>query len=367
MAAVRNFATIGSTLVLALLAGAAVATPPLPMPPPPPDNPAFVAGPEPVLDSTGDPRVDAYRDRLLDEGGTSWRPYLVRLFAGIRADPQLIACFDEQAAIVEPADFIRHYVTSERIARGRALYRVLSGRAQAGTTPPEVRLAMWGMLSDFGDRPPQHDAIAALLVLGAHDRGARGDFQLHHAARLVVAGDVPRERLRAGDSGRLGQTAILPGRFDTQARDGNGDGRKDVWSSRADILASLDVGDWSAYPGMPVAVAVRPAQFDLSDPIDARRARALEQVNNVPANILRRYDGKRWAGAQQGWAGAYVEPYGKAGPAFLVLPPAWAVNSVNPYRELYFNDDHDKGFALAAALLADAIAGRPVPDLPAAP
>ena len=348
-----------------MLAAFAGATPPPPVPPPPFENPAFLAGPEPILTSTGDPKVDAYRDRLLaDRGDPRWRPYLVRLLADAKADPEIVERFDKLAAIRDPKDYIAHYVTADRIRRGQVHYRALKRTAKPGGMPLELRIALWGMLSDYGARKPQYDALEALLVLGAYERGAAPwDFQLHHAARLVLSGVVPRARFRAYETGRLGQPQLLADRFEESARDGNGDGRANVWTNRADILASLSAGDWTQYPGMPVYVAVKPARFDLSDPMDARRARALDQPNNVPSNILRRWDGQAWTRDQQNWSGSYLEPYGKTGPAFLMLLPTWPVNSLNPARPRYFNDDQDKGFALAAGLLADAIAGRPLPPL----
>jgi hypothetical protein len=69
----------------------AALTPPPPVPPPPPDAPGFLTGPDPVLLSTGDRRVDAFRARIFEEAGSAWRPYLLRLFAGIRANHEIIA------------------------------------------------------------------------------------------------------------------------------------------------------------------------------------------------------------------------------------------------------------------------------------
>ena len=343
------------------------ATPPMPMPPMSPENAAFLETPVPVLTSTGDAKVDAYRERLLtDYASTAWRPYLVRLLAGVRADPAIIERFDRLASIREPKDYVRHYVTPERIRRGRQLYRQLrtTTAAMPGEMPLELRIALWGMLADYGARRPQYDALQALLVLGAHDRGiATSDFQLHHAARLVIGGVVPRARLRAYETGRISQAQLMPDRFEESARDGNGDGRADVWTSRADILASIGAGDWSQYNGIPVYVAVRPARFNPADPMEARMARALEQPVNVPTGILRRWDGRPWKDNERSWSGSYVEPYGDKGPAFLMLFPAWPVNSRNPARPRYFNEDNDKGFALAAGILGDAIAGRPLPPL----
>ena len=343
----------------------AQATPPPPMPPMPPENRALLATPEPVLTTTGDARVDAYRQRLLtDYSSTAWRPYLIRLLAGVRADPAIVERFDRLAAIREPRDYVRYYVTPDRIRRGRQLYRQLKTTAKPNDMPLELRLALWGMLADYGARPPRYDAIQALLVLGAYERGiAASDFQLHHAAGLVLSGKVPRARLRAYETGRIGQAQLLPDRFGDWTRDGNGDGRVDLWTNRADILASIGAGDWSQYTGIPVYVAVRPARFDTADPAQARMARVLDQPVNVPTGILRRWDGRPWKDSERSWSGTYVELYGDKGPAFLMLFPAWPVNSRNPARPRYFDETSDMGFALAAGILADAIAGRPTPPL----
>ena len=351
--------------VAAALAQPAAATPPPPMPPPPPENPALLAAPAPALTSTGDPRVDAYRQRLItDRLDPRWGPYFRRLLAGIEADPEILRQFDELAAIHQPADYIAHYVTPDRIRRGRALYLRLKRTAAPDSMPLELRLALWGMLSDYGRTPPKYDALQVLLVLGAHGRGAATqNFQLHHAAGLILSGKVPRARLRAYPTGRLGQPQLLADRFEEQARDGNGDGRIDIWASRGDVLPSIRAGDWSQYPGMPVLVAVKPASFDRTDRMQARMARSLEQPYNVPAQILRRWDGRAWTRAQRAWSGTYVEPFGVDGPAFLLLLPATPVNMLNPARPRYFDDTKDLGFGLAAGLLAEAIAGRPLPPI----
>jgi hypothetical protein len=54
----------------------------------------------------------------------------------------------------------------------------------------------------------------------------------------------------------------------------------------------------------------------------------------------------------------------EGGPAFVMLRPAWPVNSQDPILPMYAGSDLKMGFALAASLLADAIAGRPLPPLP---
>lgn len=358
---------IVALVALALLANGSPgsATPPPPMPPMPPENRAMLATPEPKLVTTGDVKVDAFRDRLLaDHMNAGWRPYLVRLFAGVRADPAILREFDSLAAIDTPSEYVRTYVTPERIRRGRELLKRGVGKAKAGEVPAELRLALWGMLSDYGGRRPRYDAIQALLVLGAYDRGGAGhEFQLHHAAIHILSGAVPRSRLKAFASGKLGQSHTPAARFPDWARDGDRDGQIDIWTNRADVLASIAGNSWEGYAGIPVAVAVKEPAFDPDDPREARMNSALAASPNVPPAILRRWDNQPWKPGEIGQGGTYIKPWVKNGPAFILLRPAWPVNSRDPALAMYAGSDRDMGFALAASLLADAIAGRPLPPL----
>ena len=353
--------------VAGALAASANATPPPPMPPMPPENRAFLATPEPLLTTTGDAKVDAYRERLLtDYTSREWRPYLVRLLADVRADPAIIEQFDRLAAIREPKDYVRHYVTPERIHRGRQLYRQLrkASAPKADQMPLELQLALWGMLADYGARRPQYDALQALLVLGAYGKGgAEYEFQLHHAAIQILSGAVPRARLKAHATGKLGQTHTPAARFPDWARDGNGDGRIDIWNSRADILATIAGNSWEGYAGIPVAVAVKVPTFDPKNPREARMLQALNASPNVPPGILERWDGRAWTPEERGHGSTYLQPFVEGGPAFVMLRPAWPVNSHDPILPMYAGSDTNMGFALAASLLSDAIAGRPLPPL----
>jgi membrane-bound lytic murein transglycosylase B len=335
------------------------------MPPMPPENKAILATPLPRLTSTGDAKVDAYRDRLLnDPVNTPWRPYLVRLLAGVQADPAILREFDRLAAIDTPREYVRHYVTPKRIRRGRQLFRQGVGMARPGEMPAELRLALWGMLSDYGARQPRYDALQALLVLGAYDRGGAGhEFQLHHAAIKILSGEVPRSRLKAFATGKLGQTHTPAARFPEWARDGNSDGRIDIWQSRADVLATIAGNSWEGYAGIPVSVAVKTPNFDPNDPRQRRMLSALNASPNVPPAILQRWDARPWQADEIGQGGTYVKPWVKGGPAFIMLRPAWPVNSRDPVLPLYAASDVEMGFALAASLLADAIAVRPLPPL----
>lgn len=347
-----------------ILAAAAMWTPPPPVPPSPPNAPAFLATPEPELASTGDVRVDAYRARLLGQSSPfGWRPYLARALAGV--------CFDR--AILTPeaepqgaAAYAARYLTPERIAAGRALYRELQGRAPfqgERKVPLEVLLAMWGVASDYGRDPPRFDPLQVQLVRGAYEQlSYPQSFDIYHAARIAIAGPVPRERARAYADGRLGQVRALPEQYLRWGADGDGDGAADIWGSRADVLATFDNMMTPAWtPGVPIVAEVEPLALDPAEPAQRRMIRAMEANNSIHHRQLRRADGRPWPAGPE-WGGEYVRPFGEGGPAFLIGPNATPVHAASPFRDIY--GPYDRDLALAVGLLADAIAGRPGPTRP---
>lgn len=346
---------------------AAAWTPPPPVPPPPPNAPAYLVGPEPVLQSTGDPKLDAYLAHVIREGGPGWRPYLLRAFEGLRAHRALL----EASAALDPpcssADYVSRFVTPERIDVGRRLYAQLQGDPLfkgEQRAPLEVLLALWGVLSDYGANPPRFDMIETLANLGANEKGPGwGYFDIYHAVQMLAEGRIERARAKAYSEGRIGQVRWLPSQYLQWGRDGDGDGKVDIWTSRADILANLDLRGWEGTA--PILVEVVRPSFDRSDPRQRRMAEAIERGGpNVPASLLRRADGQPWPESPRSWGGSYVEPFGPTGPAYLLTRNHTPVNHANPLKPRYWDDASDPGFGIAVGLLADAIAGRPGPRRP---
>jgi hypothetical protein len=127
---------------------------------------------------------------------------------------------------------------------------------------------------------------------------------------------------------KLGQTHTPAARFPDWARDDNGDGRIDIWTNSADILATIAGSSWQDYAGIPVAVAV----------IQPERP-ALNASPNVPRAFLRRWNGREWKPEEVGEGGTYLMPWAKGGPAFIMLCPAWPLNSRNPVLPMYAGSD----------------------------
>lgn len=339
-------------------------TPPLPVPPPPFASEVNMSGPEPALSATtGDPRLDAYRERVFREGGSAWRPYLLRAFEGVVANPQIL-----EEGEMEPRDaaaYVERYVTPERIAAGQRLYAELNGRKLfegEQKVPLEYLLALWGAMSDYGARPPRFDLIEVLANLGAYDRGPHWtEFNIYKAAQMLADGQVPRAKAKAYADGRMGQLRWFPEQYMSWGEDGDDDGQVDIWASRADILRNFHrslAGAWE--PGAPALVEIEPPPPEVIDPSGGR---AMPRTS-FGAHELRRADGRPWPTGSNRVGGEIMSPFGKDGPVYFFTRNFMPLNHQNPFAPRYADLDGKPGFGIAMALLADRIAGRPAPPRP---
>lgn len=137
---------------------------------------------------------------------------------------------------------IRH-VDAARINRGRAKYqalRPLLQRVEAQTgVPEEIMVAIWGHETNYGSYTGDFDLPRALATL-AYEGRRRELFTEEFIATLkLIDRGIPRERLKGSWAGATGYPQFLPSVYLRLARDGDGDGRADIWTSEADALASI--------------------------------------------------------------------------------------------------------------------------------
>jgi membrane-bound lytic murein transglycosylase B len=120
-------------------------------------------------------------------------------------------------------------------------HRVLLRRVEARYgVPASLLIAVWGLESDFGRFSGVRPTLAALATL-AHDarRAAFFRAQLFDALTIVDRGDIELPRLQGSWAGAMGQPQFLPSSYLRYAVDFDGDGRRDIWRSHADIFASI--------------------------------------------------------------------------------------------------------------------------------
>ncbi|MFM9270678.1 lytic murein transglycosylase [Halomonas elongata] len=275
---------------------------------------------------------------------------LARALDGLRYRPRVIELDGSQPEFVRPIwEYLDSAVSASRVKKGRerlAEYRdTVRQMAERYGVPGEVLVAIWGIESSYGDYLGDFSTLEALATL-AYD-GRRRDFargELLAALHIIEAGDISPERMKGSWAGAMGHTQFIPSSFLAHAVDGDGDGRRDIWNSIADVLAStanyLDEAGWRE--GEPWGTEVSlPQGFDytLTEP-DIRRSSAEWASAGV---------GSRDGHALPDFASASViAPAGAQGPAFLV--------GHNFRVILRYNNA--TSYALAVATLSDRIAGR---------
>jgi membrane-bound lytic murein transglycosylase B len=137
---------------------------------------------------------------------------------------------------------IKH-VDAPRINRGRAKYQALRHhleRIERETGVPEsIMVAIYGHETGYGSVMGSFDLLRALATL-AYEGRRRDLFAGEFIAGLkMIDQGVPRSRLVGSWAGATGYPQFLPSVYLRMARDGDGDGRKDIWTSEADALASI--------------------------------------------------------------------------------------------------------------------------------
>ncbi len=150
---------------------------------------------------------------------------------------------DPQAPIPKFEPYRLRHVDSERIWRGRAAYRRLrplltNFEAQTGV-PESLMIAIFGHETNYGAYTGDFDLARALASL-AYEGRRRALFSAEFIAtlRLMDLG-FPRHKLVGSWAGATGYPQFLPSVYLRMARDGDGDGRADIWASEADAVASI--------------------------------------------------------------------------------------------------------------------------------
>ena len=140
--------------------------------------------------------------------------------------------------------YIAKVVTPERkedarrqLAENRVLLDAISRRYNV---EPSIIVALWGLESDFGRLPGNFPTISALATL-TYDgrRGAYFRSELMAALRILDQGHIRAEEMTGSWAGAMGGPQFMPSSFLDYAVDFDGDGRRDIWNSRGDVLASI--------------------------------------------------------------------------------------------------------------------------------
>ena len=186
---------------------------------------------------------------------------LERAFSDVSPDPDVLAAARRQPEFVKPIwDYLDAAVSDGRIATGQAKLaewaQVLEAIEKRYGVDRHIVLAIWGMESSYGavlDDPQVVKPVIrslATLACGDPDRAHFWREQLLAALQLLERGDVAPDRMTGSWAGAMGHTQFMPTTYQAHAVDFDQDGRRDLWSSVPDALAStanyLKVSGWRA-------------------------------------------------------------------------------------------------------------------------
>jgi lytic murein transglycosylase len=172
-------------------------------------------------------------------------PRAIAALDGLSYDQSVVSLDRRQGRTFKQSfeQFAATRVTQGRVQRGRGLMQrhgaLLSRIEQQFGVPGEVVVAIWALETDFGANMGKHNALRALATLAYDCR--RSEFftgQLLDALRIVGRGDLSASEMRGAWAGELGQTQFLPSSYMKFAVDFDGNGRRDLIRSTADVLAS---------------------------------------------------------------------------------------------------------------------------------
>jgi membrane-bound lytic murein transglycosylase B len=272
-------------------------------------------------------------------------------FDEVRYLPRVVELDRAQPEFTRTAwEYLDTAVSPQRVALGQE--KLLQVRAETDAAaerygvPPNIVVAIWGIESNYGGNYgniPTIDALATLGFEGRREDWARG--QLLAALKIIQDGDIDRAQMIGSWAGAMGQTQFLPSNFVAYAVDGDGDGRRDIWGSMADVVAStanfLARSGWQ--PDQPWGVEVQlPPGFDHGRAdADVRQSAAhwtVEGVRTMEGTPLPEFAD-----------GSILLPAGARGPAFLVGPNFRAILRYN----------NSTSYALAVGLLAQRLTGGP--------
>ncbi|WP_277373837.1 lytic murein transglycosylase [Pseudomonas sp. AA-38] len=269
-----------------------------------------------------------------------------RVFAGVTPDPAVIKADSSQPEFTRPIwEYLDGAVSASRVGRGRVLLAqhnvVLRNIEQRYGVEAPILVAIWGLESNFGNNIGSNSVIRSLATLAYE--GRRQAFwrnQLLAALQILQNGDISSERMVGSWAGAMGQTQFMPTTYNEHAVDFDGDGKRDLWNSSTDALASaahyLQSSGWK--PGQPWGFEVRlPKQFDYfhADPEQRRTLAEWQALGVYPAISSK--------GAAADSRATLVLPAGHRGPAFLLLDNFRSILRYN----------NSTSYALAIGLLSD--------------
>jgi len=276
-------------------------------------------------------------------------------FAGIDVDAEVLEKARYQPEFVKPIwEYVDSAASAKRVENGRRM--LAERRAELDAIEAKygvdrhVLVAIWGMESSYGavldNAKIVKPVIQSLATLAYRDK-RRARFarqQLIAALKILQRGDVGTAGLTGSWAGAMGHTQFIPTTYNGYAVDFDGDGRRNIWTSPPDALASaanyLKKSGWVAGKTWGYEVEL-PRGFDYS----MGNEKTVLAVSDWQRMGVRRAGGRDFPRPSD--QARLLLPAGARGPAFLMLKNHYVIKRYN----------NATAYALAIGHLSDLLRG----------
>ena len=149
----------------------------------------------------------------------------------------------QQAEFGVPQNYFSKRSLTALAATGRSKYKrltpTLNKIQKQYDVPASIVVAIWGRETGFGGAKLPYDAVSAIATQAFMGR-RQAEFrpQLIGALKILELGQATRAEMTSSWAGAMGHTQFLPGDFEDYAVEFDGDGRRAIWKSVPDALAS---------------------------------------------------------------------------------------------------------------------------------
>jgi len=165
-------------------------------------------------------------------------------FADVRPIPRVIELDRHQPEFkLTFAQYLARVAPKSRVQKGRKRLaenrEILIKVGKKYGVQPRFIVALWGIETDFGRVTGGFPVISSLATLafdGRRSKYFRGE--LLNALEILQQGHITPKAMVGSWAGAMGQSQFMPSSFKAYAIDGDGDGKKDIWGSKADVFSS---------------------------------------------------------------------------------------------------------------------------------
>ena len=269
-------------------------------------------------------------------------------FAGVEPIARVIELDRKQPEFTQTfSEYMAKRVTPALVEEGRRAYRenraLLDAVGAKFGVQPRFIVALWGVETRYGAYTggfPVIDSLATLAYDGRRSAYFRGE--LLKALTILNEGHITADAMVGSWAGAMGQSQFMPSSFLSFAVDFDGDKRRDIWTTKADVFASAANylarsgwrGDqtWGREVRLPEGFDPALAGLDVVKRLSAWRALGVTRADggDLPARDLE---------------ASVVLPGGEGGPAYVIY---------DNYRTI-LKWNRSNYFAVSVGYLADLI------------